>query len=152
MKSKPKILILSTGNSNRSQMAEGFLRKLAGESVEVVSAGIEPGEINPLAVEVMKEVGVDISNQKPKNVAESLKEHFVYVITVCDMARERAPIFPFTPNLLHWSLEEPAKAPGSTAEKKSAFARVRDHIRLKVEEFYEKFSKEHPEFSRAASA
>lgn len=152
MNRKPKILFLSTGNSNRSQMAEGFLRKLAGDKVEVVSAGIKPGEINPLAVEVMKEAGIDIARQKPKNVADSLKEHFVYVITVCDMARERAPIFPFTPNLLHWSLEEPAKAEGSVEEKKNAFARVRDSIREKVQDFYNEISKDHPELTKAASA
>jgi arsenate reductase len=133
-------------------MAEGFLRKLAGDSIEVVSAGIEPGEVNPLAVEVMNDVGIDISTQKPKNVAESLKEHFVCVITVCDMARERAPIFPFTPYLLHWSLEEPAKAQGSTLEKKNTFCRVRDQIRQNVQIFFEDFSKQHPGFAKTANA
>ena len=152
MLKKPKILFLSTGNSNRSQMAEGFLRNLAGDSIDVVSAGIEPGEINPLAVEVMKDAGIDISMQKPKNVADSLKEHFVCVITVCDMARERAPIFPFTPYLLHWSMEEPAKAQGSAKEKKNAFCRVRDDIRQKVQGFFDEFNKQHPGLAKAASA
>jgi arsenate reductase len=152
MQKKPGILFLSTGNSNRSQMAEGFLRNLAGNSIDVASAGIEPGEINPLAVEVMRDAGIDISKQKSKNVAESLKEHFVYVITVCDMARERCPIFPFTPYLLHWSLEEPANAQGSTQEKKIAFARVRDDIRQKVQSFFDEFCKDHPGFAKTASA
>ena len=151
MQKKPKILFLSTGNSNRSLMAEGFLRSLAGNSIDVASAGIEPDEINPLAVEVMKDAGIDISKQEPKNVAESLKEHFVYVITVCDMARERCPIFPFTPYLLHWSLEDPAKEQGSTPEKKIAFARVRDDIRQKVQVFFDEFNKRHPEVAKAAS-
>jgi arsenate reductase len=152
MDRKPKILFLSTGNSNRSLMAEGFLRDLAGNSVDVVSAGIEPGEINPLAVEVMKEAGVDISHQHPKNVAESLREQFRYVITVCDMARERAPIFPFTPNLLHWSLEDPGMAQGSAEEKKIAFARVRDEIREKVRNFFNDFTENNLKPVKAATA
>jgi arsenate reductase (thioredoxin) len=151
MNKKPKILFLSTGNSTRSQMAEGFLRTWAGDRLEVVSAGLEPGTLNPLAVEAMREAGINISNQKSKNASDSLKEHFAYVITVCDMARERAPIFPFTPNLLHWSLEDPAIANGSVENKKQAFLRVRDAIREKVEVFVNGLEKDHPEWSRAAT-
>jgi arsenate reductase (thioredoxin) len=152
MNRKPKILFLSTGNSTRSQMAEGFLRALAGDQFDAVSAGIEPGELNPLAVEVMKEAGIDISKQQSKNVAESLKEHFGYVITVCNMARERAPIFPFTPNLLHWSLEDPSAATGSVAEKKTIFRRVRDEIRDKVKGFVSEIAEKNAERASAASA
>jgi arsenate reductase len=139
MDKKIKVLFLSTGNSTRSQMAEGFLETLAGDQFEVKSAGIEPGELNPLGVEVMEEAGIDISHQKPKNVVESLKEHFGYVVTVCDMARERAPIFPFTPNLIHWSLEDPAAAKGTTEENKKIFAHVRDEIREKVLTFVDQY-------------
>jgi arsenate reductase len=152
MDRKPKILFLSTGNSNRSQMAEGFLRDLAGNTVDVVSAGIDPGDISPLAVEVMKEAGVDISHQHPKNITESLKERFGYVITVSDMARERAPIFPFTPNLLHWSLEDPGIAEGSAEEKKTAFVRVRDEIREKVQTFFHDFTANNLTRTKAATA
>jgi arsenate reductase len=151
MNKKPKILFLSTGNSTRSQMAEGYLRTWAGDRLEVVSAGIEPGTLNPLAAEAMREAGIDISNQRSKNVSDSLKEHFAYVITVCDRARERAPIFPFTPNLLHWSLEDPEAANGSVDDKKQAFLRVRDAIREKVEMFVNGLEKDDPEWSRAAA-
>jgi arsenate reductase len=152
MNKKPKVLFLSTGNSTRSQMAEGFLHALAGDQFDAVSAGIEPGELNPFAVEVMKEAGIDISKQQSKNVAESLKEHFGYVITVCNMARERAPIFPFTPNLLHWSLEDPSAATGRAAEKKTIFRRVRDEIRDKVKGFVSEITGKNAERASAASA
>jgi arsenate reductase (thioredoxin) len=135
MDKKPKILFLSTGNSTRSQIAEGFVRDMAGDRLEVVSAGIEPGDLNASAVEVMREVGIDISNQKPKNVTDSLKDHFAYVVTVCDMARERAPIFPFTPNLLHWSIQNPANAKDTTQDSKQLFRQVRDEIQEKVRNF-----------------
>ena len=152
MHKKAKVLFLSTGNSTRSQMGEGFLRALGGEEFEAASAGIEPGELNPLAIEVMKEVNIDISGQHAKNVAESLKEHFGYVITVCNMARERAPIFPFTPNLLHWSLEDPGMATGSFEEKKKAFRRVRNEMQAKVREFLWEIAEKDHEKVKAASA
>jgi arsenate reductase len=135
MLSKPKVLFLSTGNSTRSQMGEGFLCALAGDHLVVMSAGIEPGGLNPLAVEVMKEVGIDISGQQSKNVTECLKEHFGYVITVSDSARERAPIFPFTPHLLHWNLVDPSKTEGSLRTRRDAFRAVRDQIEAEVRNF-----------------
>src|SRR5579871_4241475 len=135
MDKKIKVLFLSTGNSVRSQMAEGYLRKLGCGKFDAVSAGIEPSGISPVAVEVMREIGIDISKQQPKNVKESLKEHFAYVITVCDMAKERAPIFPFTPNLLHWSLVDPSRETGSPDAIKNVFRRVRDEIGSNVEGF-----------------
>ncbi len=152
MDKKPKILFLSTGNATRSQMAEGFLLSMAGDQFEVMSAGIEPGDLNSLAVEAMSDAGIDISHHESKNVAESLKEHFTYVITVCDMARERAPIFPFTPNLLHWSLEDPALANGSTEDEKKVFERVRDQIRDKVQDFISEFTRTHLYAHKAASS
>src|SRR5579862_6264216 len=134
MLGKPKVLFLSTGNSTRSQMAEGFLRALASDRFIAVSAGIQPTEVNPLTTEVMKEAGIDISHQKAKNVAESLQEHFAYMITMCNMAKERAPIFPSTPNLLHWSIVDP-NAEKSAARQKDAFRRVRDEISAHVQDF-----------------
>jgi arsenate reductase len=152
MRKKPKVLFLSTGNATRSQMAEGFLRALAADRFEATSAGIEPGELNPLAVEVMKEVEIEISHQQSKNVKDSLREHFGYVITVCDSARERAPVFPFTPNLVHWSLYDPEAFEHTPEEKKKVFRRVRDEIRAKVESFINETTKERPELSKTAYA
>ncbi len=149
MDRKLKVLFLSTGNSTRSQMAERFLRSLAGDRFEAISAGVEPGDLNPGAVEAMREVGIDISNQKPKNVIECLKEHFAYVITVSDMARERTPIFPSTPNLVHWSLEDPSVVEGSSEERQTAFSRVRDEIREKMQKFLDEIGTHHPKEAEA---
>lgn len=135
MEKKPKVLFLSTGNSTRSQMAEGFLRHLAGEHFVAVSAGIEPGGLNPMAVQVMKEAGIDISHQVAKDVTESLREHFGYVITVSDSAKERSPIFPTTTNLLHWSLIDPGVTRGPENDPSEVFRKVRDEIRTHVQEF-----------------
>jgi arsenate reductase (thioredoxin) len=93
-------------------MAEEFMRHLAGDEFIAASAGIEPSGLHPMAVDVMAELGVDISTQRPKNVGESLREHFAYAITVSDEARERAPVFPFSPNLLHSSLIDPSQTNG----------------------------------------
>ena len=119
---KPKALFLSTGNSARSQMAEGYLRHVAGDRFEAMSAGIEPKELNPLAVVAMREIGIDISGQKPKNVVSLLGQHVPYVITVCDDARERCPIFPGTWKFLRWSFEDPAAAVGTEEERLGVFA------------------------------
>jgi arsenate reductase (thioredoxin) len=132
---KPKVLFLSTGNSTRSQMAEGFTRSLSQDAIIAASAGIEADGLNPLAIEVMQEVGIDISTQRSKPVGEFLKEHFAFVITVSDRAKERSPIFPFTPHLLHWDLPEPSPGHSSPEEEKEAFRRVRDTIRANVESF-----------------
>lgn len=131
----PKVLFLSTGNATRSQIAEGFLRTFGGDHFDVMSAGIMPGPLNPLAVQVMQERGIDISAHEPTDVAHSLKEHFAYVITVCDAAKERSPIFPFTPRLLHWSIQDPAAAKGSAEEKMQIFRGVRDEIEGKIRQF-----------------
>jgi len=133
-------------------MAEGLLRSLAADRFDATSAGIEPGTLNPIAVEAMREAGVDISRQQAKNVKELLKEHFAYVITVCDLARERAPIFPFTPNLVHWSIYDPESAQHSEEEKKNVFRRVRDEIRAKVESFLSETTKTKPQLAKTAEA
>jgi arsenate reductase len=135
MDSKPKVLFLCTGNSARSQMAEGFLRHFAGDRLVAVSAGIEPVPINPLAVEVMNEIGIDISGQRSKSVSEILKEHFALVIGVCDIAKERCPVFPFAYKSVQWSLEDPATASGSREEQLPVFRRVRDEVARNVRQF-----------------
>ena len=120
-------------------MAEGFLRSLAGDRFVATSGGIETvGDIiHPLAAEVMAEEGIDITTQRPKNVVEWFKEHFSYVITLADMAKERSPVFPFTPHLLHWSLKDPSLVDGSQEQKKGAFRQVRDEIKVSVRQFIE---------------
>ena len=100
----------------------------------------------------MQEAGTDISHQQAKDVKELLKEHFAYVITVCDSARERAPVFPFTLNLVHWSIYDPETAEYSPEEKKKVFRRVRDEIRAKVESFLNETTKKKPQLSKTAEA
>ncbi len=129
----PKVLFLCTGNSARSQMAEGYLRSVAGERFEAMSAGIEPKGLNPLAVEVMEEIGIDISRQKSKDVVSLLGQHVPYVVTVCDNAKERCPIFPGTWKFLHWSLKDPASAAGNREQTLEVFRRVRDEIIAYIE-------------------
>src|SRR6266496_5883600 len=118
---KSKVLFLCTGNSCRSQMAEGFLRALAGKSFEAHSAGTRPSVVNPLAIEAMREVGVDISKQRSKNVADYVGTHFQFVITVCDNAKEQCPIFPGPSIREHWPFHDPADAQGSREEKSAVF-------------------------------
>jgi arsenate reductase len=118
---KPKVLFLSRGNATRGQMAEGLLRSLAADRFDATSAGIEPGTLNPMAVEAMREAGVDISRQQAKNVKELLKEHFAYVITVCDLARERAPIFPFS-RTLSTGVSMTLKARSTQRKKKRSYS------------------------------
>ncbi len=131
--SKAKVLFLCTGNSARSQMAEGYLRHVAGDEFEAMSAGIDPKGLNPLAVEAMGEIGIDISGQISKDVREFLGQAIPYVITVCDNAKARCPIFPRTYKFLHWSLEDPAEAAGSHDEKLAVFRRVRDEIAERIQ-------------------
>lgn len=124
---KKKILILCTGNSCRSQMAEGFFKKYKKEWM-VKSAGISPTGLNPLAVDVMSEKGIDISGQKSKDVRNFLDENFDYVITVCGNAREVCPVFPGKYESIHWDIEDPVQAGGTMEEKLDKFRKVRDKI------------------------
>lgn len=123
-----KVLILCTGNSCRSQMAEGFLRAYGGEAFEAHSAGTKPSTVNPLAVEVMREVGIDISRQRSKNVEEYLGQRFAVVITVCNNAKEHCPIFSGTCLREHWPFDDPAEAEGTEEQRRKVFRRVRDEI------------------------
>lgn len=114
---KKRVLVLCTGNSCRSQMAEGFLRHMGGDKLEVFSAGVKPTQVNPLAIKVMAEVGVDISKHRSKSAMEFIGQQFDYVITVCDNAKQTCPAFPGHYEKLHWSLEDPAEAKGSEEER-----------------------------------
>ena len=131
---KPNVLFLCTGNSCRSQMAEGFLRRLAGDRFEAHSAGTIPSHVNPLAIAVMKEQGIDISGHRSKNVTEFLGQHFTYVVTVCDNARQQCPIFPGNSIRLHWSLEDPAEVVGDEEERLVKFREIRDQIEQHIRE------------------
>ncbi len=133
-----KILVLCTGNSCRSQMAEGFLKSF-DKNLFVVSAGTEPSsEVHPKAIQVMKEIGIDISGGKPKSVNEFLNESFDYVITVCGGAKESCPMFAGeVKHLIHIGFDDPAEATGSEEFILSEFRRIRDEIKRDFREFYE---------------
>jgi len=129
-----RVLFVCTHNSARSQMAEGFLRRLGGNAFEAASAGTEPGELHPLAVAVMAEVGIDISGQRAKSVDDLVRQQFDYVITVCDDANESCPIFPNARHRLHWSFPDPSAAGGTREERLAVFRTVRDGIKARVKE------------------
>jgi len=133
--SKQKVLFVCTGNSCRSQMAEGMLRHYGKEKVEVFSAGLEPSYVHPLAIKTMAESGIDITNQHSKTVNEFLGEDFSYVITVCDSAKERCPVFPGEYKAIHWSIEDPASAEGTETERMKDFSRVRQNILERINHF-----------------
>ncbi|GFE62480.1 arsenate reductase ArsC [Geobacter sp. AOG2] len=138
MEKKIKVLFVCVHNSARSQMAEAFLNHLAGDRFEAHSAGLEPGTLNPLAVEAMAEAGIDISANRTKSVFDFFKRGaiFNYVVTVCDGANaERCPIFPGITHRMHWSFEDPAALAGTHAEKLEAVRRIRDQIRDAVASF-----------------
>lgn len=135
MNDKKRVLILCTGNSARSQMAEGLLRHMADDCFEVESAGVEPSHIRPQAIEAMREIGVDISGHRSKSVDEFTGDEFDYVITVCDNARERCPVFLGKTERIHWSFEDPAVAEGDEAKRLAVFRRVRDEIESRLREF-----------------
>jgi arsenate reductase len=132
---KERVLILCTGNSARSQMAEGLLRELAGERMEVYSAGSKPSVVNPLAVEAMRERGIDISVHSSKHLGEYLAHPFGYVITVCDRAAEACPAFPGPARRIHWSFPDPAAARGNEEERMEVFRSVRDDIETRLREW-----------------
>jgi arsenate reductase len=128
-----RVLFVCTGNSARSQMAEGWLRHLSAGRVEAASAGTEPRGLHPLAVRVMAERGVDISRQRSKHLSEVQGSRFDWVVTVCDRARQSCPVFPGA-RTVHWDLPDPAEARGSEEEVAEAFQRVRDELARRVEE------------------
>lgn len=135
MSKSKRVLILCTGNSARSQMAEGLLRHFASDEFEVESAGVEQSFVRPQAIEAMREIGIDIRAHRSKSVDEFAGQEFDYVITVCDNARERCPVFPAQTRRIHWSFDDPAAAEGDQAAQLEVFRRVRDEIAARLREF-----------------
>ncbi len=129
------VLFLCTGNSCRSQIAEGWLRHLAADRYTAYSAGLDPTALNPLAVEAMREVGIDISAQQSKNVTSFLGQHFPHIITVCDRAQASCPIFPGVCFRQHWPIDDPATATGTHEERMQIFRITRDEIGRRVRAF-----------------
>ncbi|MDQ4120635.1 MAG: arsenate reductase ArsC [Acidobacteriota bacterium] len=137
MNDKKRVLVLCTGNSARSQMAEGLLRAIGGNRFEVESAGVISSFVRPQAIEAMREIGIDISNHRSKSLEEFRDQEFDYVITVCDNAKESCPVFPERAERIHWSFDDPAEAIGTEEEKLAVFRRVRDEIKIRLENFIE---------------
>ena|SRR5680860_544260 len=127
--SKKGILFLCTGNSCRSQMAEGFAKKMLPKNMEIFSAGLEPKGVHPMAVKVMQEVGIDISQQESKNISEIPIDEIDLLVTLCGDAAERCPVFPGKVERIHWALEDPAKTQGSEEEITQVFRKVRNKIK-----------------------
>ena len=132
---KQKVLFVCTGNSCRSQMAEGMLMHYGKDKFEVFSAELEPSYVHPLAIKAMTESGIDLTGQHSKTVNELLEEEFSYVITVCDSAKERCPVFPGKYKAIHWSIEDPASAEGTETERMKDFRRVRQDILERINHF-----------------
>jgi arsenate reductase len=132
---KQRVLFLCTHNSARSQMAEGFLRAMAGDHFEVQSAGTEKTSVHPLAIRAMAERGIDIGGHTSKVFVGLMREPWDYLITVCDEANERCPFVPGTLKRLHWSLEDPSRAAGTEEDRLAVFRRVRDQIEARLADF-----------------
>jgi arsenate reductase len=132
---KGRVLILCTGNSARSQMAEGLFRQALGDRFEVYSAGTRPTSVRPEAIDVMREIGIDISGHRSKSVDEFLDQEFRYVITVCDHAKESCPVFPGKAERIHWSFDDPAAVVGTEEQRKAAFRTIRDQIADRIRTF-----------------
>jgi arsenate reductase len=130
-----KVLILCTGNSARSQMAEGLLRDIGGDKFAVKSAGTVASFVRPQAIAAMAEIGIDISGHRSKSLEEFLGSPFDYVVTVCDHAGANCPVFPGPAKRVHWSFDDPAEAKGSEEDIFAVFRRVRDEIREKLRVF-----------------
>lgn len=138
MTDKIKVLFICIHNSARSQMAEAFLKNIGGDDFEVDSAGLEPGKLNPVVVDAMKELGIDISGNKTKSVFEVYQtgKSFDYVVTVCDIAaNERCPVFPGARKMLHWPFPDPSAMNGTYEEKLETTRIIRNAIRNKVVDF-----------------
>jgi arsenate reductase len=133
--SRQRVLFLCTHNSARSQMAEGFLRAMAGDRFEVASAGTEATAVRPLATQVMSEVGVDLSGHSSKTLDQFVAQPWDFVITVCDSANERCPVFPAAAKRLHWSFPDPSRATGTDEAKLAVFRDVRDAIGRRLQEW-----------------
>jgi len=137
MSDKKRVLILCTGNSARSQMAEGLLRHDAGDKFEVESAGVAPTRVRPEAIEVMGDIGIDITGHHSKSADEFVGQDFDYIITVCDNAKETCPVFPGHAARIHHSFTDPAEVEGDEETRVQAFRQVRDEIRDWLKTFAE---------------
>lgn len=135
--SKHTVLFICTHNSARSQMAEGLLNHLFGDRYQAFSAGTEKTRLQPLAVEAMKRIGIDISHHRSKTVDHFVGREFDLVITVCDRAKEACPYIPTRKRRLHWSFEDPSAARGSQEERMAVFEKVRDEIRERILDYFE---------------
>lgn|SRR5574341_854262 len=129
-----RVLVICTGNVARSQMAEGLLRHLGGDRVEVFSGGLFPSYVRPNAITVMKEIGIDISRHRSKSINEFLDTQFDYVITVCDSAAQHCPTFPGQAERIHWSIPDPVVT-GNEEAQLEAFRAARDDLKSRIEEF-----------------
>lgn len=135
MSKHQRVLILCTGNSARSQMAEGLLRDIAGDKFDVASAGVAPSYVRPEAIEAMREIGIDISGRRSKSVDEFSGQQFDYVITVCDNANQQCPTFPGKAERIHWSIDDPAAVTGDEKARLAAFRSARDELRKRLKTF-----------------
>ncbi len=142
---KKKVLFVCTGNSVRSQMAEGLLKALGSGQWEVRSAGIIQSYVHPLAIRVMDEIGIDISRQTSKSIDQLINEKFDYVITLCDHAAKFCPTVGGYGKRLHWPFEDPAGATGTLEERLVVFRKIRDGIKIKIEKFLKSESSEVPD-------
>jgi arsenate reductase (thioredoxin) len=138
---KQTVLFLCTGNSARSQMAEGWLRHLAGDRFEVFSAGTHPVGLNPGSIGAMAEVGIDIAHHRSKSVTEFAATPIDYVITVCDRARETCPVWSGAKHLMHWSFDDPAEEP-DPEKRRGVFKRVRDELANRIRQFVNETARE----------
>ena len=141
MTDRIRVLILCTGNSARSQMAEGLLRHDAGDVTAIESAGLEPSFVRPEAIEVMREIGIDITRQRSKSIDEFMGQPFDYVITVCDNANQNCPIFPAASRRIHWSIKDPAVVGGSEQTRLEAFRAARQDLRQRLSQFMAEIKK-----------
>jgi len=132
---KPKILVLCTANSARSQMGEGLFRHEVGDRFDVFSAGTRATLVRPEAIAVMAELGIDLSTHRSKTLDEFLGQEFAYVVTVCDNANDSCPVFPGATRRIHWGLADPAAVTGSEEDRQAAFRRIRDELHGLVREF-----------------
>src|SRR6266478_2517136 len=135
MTDKKRVLILCTGNSARSQMVEGLLRHDSGDQFDVESAGTQPSRVRPEAIQVMREIGIDISGHRSKSVDEFTGQDFDYVLTVCDHAKETCPIYPWHSNRMHHNFQDPSAVEGSEEQRLAVFREVRDEIRMYLRTF-----------------
>ena len=135
MAERKRVLILCTGNSARSQMAEGLLREMGGDGVEVASAGVAPTQVRSEAIEAMEEIGLDISGHLSKSIDELANQRFDYVITVCDNAQQHCPTFPGNARRIHWPIADPAIIAGAHAARFEAFRVARDELRKRLDQF-----------------